>query len=102
MRLSLTGAPWRETMMRKYLLMLAALTLVAGCETRVPIRSGVGLAYYDGYYDGYYGPFDDGYWGNDGFFWYRGGDRGWHRDDAHHFRHDGGRGQARRRKYAAQ
>ena len=29
-----------------------------------------GPDYYDGYYDGYYGPFSDGYWGNDGFFWY--------------------------------
>ncbi|HEY2837038.1 MAG TPA: hypothetical protein VGI89_10755 [Rhizomicrobium sp.] len=74
--------------MRKSLLVLAALTLLAGCETRE--RIGVGVAaggpdYYDGYYDGYYGPFDDGYWGADGFFWYRGGDRAFHRDDSHHF-----------------
>jgi len=82
--------------MRKSLLLLASLVLLAGCETRVPIRGGVAVAggpdYYDGYYDGFYGPFDDGYWGDDGFFWYRGGDRGWHRDDAHHFRHGGGQG----------
>jgi len=61
--------------MRKILIALAALTLLAGCETRQ--RLGVGVAaggpdYYDGYYDGFYGPFDDGYWGNDGAFWYSG------------------------------
>jgi len=41
--------------------------------------------YYDGYYDGFYGPFDDGYWGTDGFFWFRGSDRTFHRDEGHHF-----------------
>jgi hypothetical protein len=82
--------------MRKSLLALAALTLLAGCETRVPIRGDVAVAggpdYYDGYYDGSYGAFDDGYWGDDGFFWYRGGDHGFHRDEAHHFQRTAGNG----------
>ena len=29
--------------------------------------------YYDGYYDSYYGPMYDGYWGDDNFFYYSGG-----------------------------
>lgn len=82
--------------MRKILIPLAVLLLVAGCATRqrvdVGIRAG-GPGYYDSYYDGYYGPFDDGYWGNDGFFWYYSGrDRIWHRDEARHFRREGGPG----------
>ena len=48
--------------------------------------------YDDGYYDGFYGPFDDGYWGNDGFFWYTDRSHAWHRDDGGHFHHDAGRG----------
>jgi len=84
--------------MRNALLMAAASAalLVAGCvgpgyrHERVAVAVG-GPAYYDGYYDGYYGPFNDGYWGNDGFFWYSDG-HAWHRDDAHHFRHDSGEG----------
>jgi hypothetical protein len=40
-----------------------------------------------GYYDGFYGPVDDGCWGNDGAFWYHGGDNGWHRDTGGHFGH---------------
>jgi hypothetical protein len=81
--------------MRKPIIALAALTLLAGCETRQNVGVGVaagGPDYYDGYYDGFYGPFDDGYWGNDGFFWYRGGDRGFHRDEGHHFQHRAGSG----------
>lgn len=42
---------------------------------------------YDGYYDGFYGPIYDGYWGDDGFFYYRSGDhdRHYHRGDRAHF-----------------
>jgi hypothetical protein len=82
--------------MRKSIIALAALTLLAGCETRqhigVGVAAGGGPDYYDGYYDGFYGPFDDGYWGNDGFFWYSGRDHAFHRDDAHHFQHMAGNG----------
>ena len=76
--------------MRKIILPLLALALLAGCATRQRVDVGFrGGAVYDGYYDGYYGAFDDGYWGNDGYFWYRGRDRAWHRDEGRHFRHDG-------------
>lgn len=44
---------------------------------------------YDGFYDDAYGPFYDGYWGNDGFFYYSvGAGRTYRRDEGHHFRHD--------------
>jgi hypothetical protein len=80
--------------MRKIILPLAALLLLAGCATRqrvdVGFRGGPGV--YDGYYDGYYGGFNDGYWGNDGFFWYSGRDQVWHLDEDRHFRREGGSG----------
>ena len=50
-----------------------------------------GSAYpYDGWYDGYYGNIYDGYWGNDGYFYYRGNDRDqqYRRGDRNHFRRD--------------
>jgi len=52
-----------------------------------------GLAAYDGgydiYYDDYYGPVYDGYWGGDGWFYYRSGrDRPFVRDEQRHFRRD--------------
>jgi hypothetical protein len=42
---------------------------------------------YDGYYDDFYGPIYDGYWGSDGFFYYRSGhgDRHFRRGDTSHF-----------------
>jgi hypothetical protein len=44
---------------------------------------------YDGFYDDGYGPFYDGYWGDDGAFYYSDGPgHAYRRDDAHHFRHD--------------
>jgi hypothetical protein len=75
----------------------AALLFAAGCahdESAAVGTGGPGVAvdYYDGYYDGYYGPFGDGYWGTDGFFYYSSGDGRWNRDDAHHFRHDAASG----------
>lgn len=47
---------------------------------------------YDVYYDNYYGPFYDGYWGSDGYFWYRllQSDRTWRRGGRDHFNRDGG------------
>jgi uncharacterized protein YceK len=82
--------------MRKILLPLASLLLLAGCATRhTAVGVGVGIGgpgYYSGYYDGYYGPFYDGYWGSDGFFWYTDRDHHWHRDDSHHFHRDAGPG----------
>lgn len=42
---------------------------------------------YDGFYDDYYGPIYDGYWGDDGGFYYRrgGNDRRFVRGDPAHF-----------------
>ena len=68
---------------------IAAMLLVGGCtdggHDRVDVAVAGGPDNYDGYYDGFYGTFNDGYWGNDGAFWYSGGDRIFHRDEAHHF-----------------
>lgn len=53
----------------------------------------IGSSYpYDGYYDDYYGPIYDGYWGGDGYFYYRHnqGDRRFSRGDRSHFRRSGG------------
>ena len=52
--------------------------------------AGGGLAY-DGYYDGFYGPVYDGYWGGDGYFYYRHGEgeNRYVRGDRDHFRHGG-------------
>jgi hypothetical protein len=73
-----------------------AVLLLGGCayhgrgdRVGVSVRSD---GYYDGYYDGSYGAFNDGYWGNDGAFYYADGERNWHRDDANHFRRDRGDG----------
>ena len=42
---------------------------------------------YDGYYDGFYGPIYDGYWGTNGYFYYRGAaGRPFIRGDRNHFR----------------
>ena len=55
-----------------------------------PVAYGPGPYLYDGWYDGYYGPVYDGYWGTDGYFYYRhgGGDRAYIRGDRGHFRRD--------------
>ena len=41
----------------------------------------------DVYYDSFYGPYTDGYWGPDDFFYYRGGDGRFVRDEGRHFQH---------------
>ncbi|MHB8530115.1 MAG: hypothetical protein ACYC8V_11470 [Caulobacteraceae bacterium] len=80
-----------------------ALALVAGCADYYGDYGdyGPGPGYYgpvapvayDGYYDDYYGPFYDGYWGADGFFYYRNSDRDqWRRDTGHHFAHEAAAG----------
>ena len=46
---------------------------------------GAGMGPADVYYDSYYGPYTDGYWGPDEFFYYRGGDGRFLRDESHHF-----------------
>ena len=74
---------------------IRTMIIAASATLAIPACTGsdhVGVAvaaggpdYYDGYYDGFYGPFNDGYWGNDGFFWYSDAHRGFHRDDGRHF-----------------
>lgn len=71
----------------------AMLMGLGGCATDGYYGGHLGNGYaspyaYDGWYDGYYGPIYDGYWGNDGYFYYRSGDRDRHfrRGDHDHFR----------------
>jgi len=66
----------------------AALAMTSACAEGYGYRSGLAIGY-DGYYDGYYGPVYDGYWRNDGYFYYRSARRGpWVRDDGRHFHRD--------------
>jgi hypothetical protein len=79
--------------MRHLLTASAAVVLVAGCADY-----GMGYGYgpgpvadveYDGYYDGAYGPIYDGYWGDNGAFFYRNSASGrYRRADAAHVRRD--------------
>jgi hypothetical protein len=46
---------------------------------------------YDGWYDGYYGPFNGGFWGPQGRFFYNDGQH-FRPDMAGHFSHQGGAG----------
>lgn len=68
----------------------AALSL-GGCADEIYAGGGNwnGPVAYDGWYDGYYGDVYDGYWGSDGYFYYRhgGSDRRYYRGDRHHFAH---------------
>jgi hypothetical protein len=84
-------------MMRTILIGGAGALLLAGCaydeggpryagEAGYNASAAVG---YDAFYDDFYGPFYDGYWGpGDVFFYSEAAGRPFHRDDAHHFRHD--------------
>ena len=48
---------------------------------------------YDIFYDGFYGDITDGYWSDDGWFYYRDAKgQGFHRDDARHVRRDAAQG----------
>src|SRR5262249_32225377 len=76
---------------RALLITSAAATIaLSGCAYNYPYGYGP-YSYLDGfpYYHGYYGPYADGYWGADGFFYFFNVNDGhFHRDDGHHFRHD--------------
>ena len=75
---------------RAFLIATAATAiLLSGCAYS-PYSAEAGVAYaVPAYYDGFYGPYWDGYWGGDGFFYfYDVHERHFHRDDGHHFRHD--------------
>ena len=63
--------------------------LAGGCTTygsETGLYAGGPYAY-EGFYDDFYGPIYDGYWGDDGSFYYRtdGGDRSFRRGDGAHF-----------------
>lgn len=62
---------------------------LASCESpRVAIAGGARPVAYDAYYDDAYGPFYDGYWADDGAFYYCGGvGRPFVRDGGGHFQH---------------
>lgn len=70
----------------------AALAGLSGCASDGYYGADLGYGYgspytYDGWYDGYYGPIYDGYWGSDGYFYYRTSDRDrdFHRGGHDHF-----------------
>lgn len=74
--------------MKRILLAFGVALALGGCA-----EGYGGYSYYGGgpaYYDDFYGPYAGGYWGHDGFYYYRNGSgRGpYVRDDAHHFRRD--------------
>lgn len=81
-------------MMKRLLIVLCA-TLpaipLAACAGGYGYGGGVGYAAtpyaYNGYYDDYYGQIYDGYWGDDGGFYYRRGahERSFRRGDPAHF-----------------
>ncbi len=85
--------------MKKIMLALvagAAIAILGACAESYGVHAGY---YYgdgdwaDAYYDDAYGPYYDGYWGGDGFFYYRDAEsHPFVRDDAHHFRRDGNSG----------
>lgn len=72
-------------------LALGAMISLGGC-TGYYGGAGVGYGYnsYDDlYYDNYYGPVRDGYWSQDGWYYYRDRTtRQYRRDDGRHFRRD--------------
>ena len=70
---------------------LAALVLpLAACATDGDYGPGRGPLPWYAWYDGFYGPVYDGYWGTDGFFYYRLGaaERAWRRGAREHFRRE--------------
>jgi hypothetical protein len=76
-------------------LAIASLAIgAASCESpRQSFAAGVRPVSYDAYYDDAYGPFYDGYWGDDGAFYYCGGaGRPFIRDGGGHFQHGGAGG----------
>jgi hypothetical protein len=76
------------------LLALSSVPLSA-CAGGYGMQVGYAEPYaYDGWYDGSYGPIYDGYWGNDGYFYYRHaeGEGAYVRGDRNHFAHQAPQG----------
>jgi hypothetical protein len=71
-----------------------ALAMVAALLTVGSAGVAAAASYYDAYYDGAYGPFNDGYWGKDGKFWYStdSSNTVWKSDSGQHFQHDAASG----------
>ena len=80
--------------MKRAIVLSAALAAVMGLSGCTGYYGGAGVGYayndYDDlYYDNYYGPVRDGYWSNDGWYYYRDHTtRQYRRDDGRHFRRD--------------
>lgn len=76
--------------MRKMLIAaaLGGMLVLPACADTGYYGAGYGGGYRaaDVYYDGFYGPYTDGYWGPDAFFYYRGADGRFIRDQDRHFR----------------
>ena len=76
------------------LLAMASVPL-AGCVDGAGLQIDASVPYaYDGWYDGSYGPIYDGYWGDDGYFYYRHaeGEGAYVRGDRTHFMHQAPQG----------
>lgn len=80
-----------------------AATLPSACANDIYGRGVVSWSSYPyyGWYDGFYGPFYDGYWGTDGFFYFRLtiGDTVFRRDRERHFRREAVRNNARFQRF---
>jgi hypothetical protein len=74
--------------------LISPLSACAGGYGTGGVAYAGGSYAYDGFYDDYYGPIYDGYWGDDGGFYYRRGpsDRRFVRGDAAHFNRSGNAG----------
>lgn len=73
--------------MTKTILILAAAATLGGCASD-GAYSGFGGGWSTAYYDDAYGPFYDGYWAGDVFWYSPGRGRPYIRDEAHHFHHN--------------
>jgi hypothetical protein len=74
-----------STALAAALLATAGLSACASYGPRGAPDGYYDAAGYNAYYDDAYGPFYDGYWDGDAFFFSRGRGRPFERDDGHHF-----------------
>jgi len=80
-----------------------AATLPAACVNDVYGRGALTWSSYPyvGWYNDYYGSFYDGYWGTDGYFWFRldAVERRYRRDKERHFRREATRSDRRFKRF---
>lgn len=85
------------------LALAVAATLPAACVNDVYGRGGLTWSShpYHGWYNGFYGPFYDGYWGTDGYFWFRldAAEQRYRRDKERHFRREAMRSNKRFKRF---